>query len=92
MRTRAHLIISGRVQGVFYRSTTAQEARLQGVTGWIRNLPDGRVEAVFEGESEAVEFLTAFCWRGSKGSKVTDIRIEWQSYAGEFTAFDVCEG
>lgn len=60
--------------------------------GWIRNLPDGRVEAVFEGEREAVEFLIAFCWRGSRSSKVTDIRVEWQPYVGEFTAFEVHEG
>ena len=92
MRTRAHLIIFGRVQGVFYRSTTAQEARLWGVTGWIRNLPDGSVEAVFEGEKESVEILIAFCWRGSKGSKVTEVRVEWQPYMGEYTVFEVCEG
>jgi acylphosphatase len=92
LKTRVHLIISGRVQGVFYRSTTSQEARLRGVTGWIRNLPDGRVEAVFEGEKEAIEDLIAFCWHGSRSSKVTDIRVDWQPYVGEFAAFEVCEG
>lgn len=92
MRTRTHLIISGRVQGVFYRSTTAQEARLWSVTGWIRNLHDGSVEAIFEGEKEAVEILIAFCWRGSTGSKVAEVRVEWQPYMGEYTAFEVCEG
>jgi len=61
MKVRAHVFVSGRVQGVFFRHETRREARMRGVKGWVRNLPDGRVEAVFEGEEEAVKELIEFC-------------------------------
>lgn len=65
MKARAHVFISGRVQGVFFRSQTRHEANKYSVNGWVRNLPDDRVEAVFEGEEEDVKRLIEFCKRGT---------------------------
>jgi acylphosphatase len=60
-KVRAHVLVSGKVQGVFFRQKTQRQAQSFGVTGWVRNLPDGRVEAVFEGEEEAVKALVDYC-------------------------------
>lgn len=68
---RAHVRVSGKVQGVFYRDTTKKEADKRGVRGWVRNLKDGRVEAVFEGASESVEAMVAWCRIGSPLSRPT---------------------
>lgn len=69
--TRAHVFVSGKVQGVFYRDTTKKEADKRGVHGWVRNLRDGRVEAVFEGGTKAVEDMVAWCRVGSPLSRPT---------------------
>jgi acylphosphatase len=87
LKARAHVYVSGRVQGVFFRSETQDEARRQDVTGWVRNLPDGRVEAVFEGEKENVEKLSDFCRRGPPGASVTKVDITWEDYTGQFKGF-----
>ena len=89
MKVRAHVHISGRVQGVFFRSETQDEAIKKNVTGWVRNLPDGRVEAVFEGEKENVENLIEFCKRGSPGARVTKVNVNWQDFTGEFKNFGI---
>ena len=89
MKTRVHVFISGRVQGVFFRSETRYEARKHGVTGWVRNLPDDRVEAVFEGEQENVEKLLEFCGRGPPGAKVTSSHVNWETYSGQFRDFEI---
>jgi acylphosphatase len=68
---RAHVFVSGKVQGVFYRDTTKQEADKRGVRGWVRNLKDGRVEAVFEGPADKVEEMVAWCKVGSPLSRPT---------------------
>ena len=75
-RTRAHVFVSGRVQGVYYRANTRDTAREHGIDGWVRNLDDGRVEAVFEGTREAVESMVEFCHEGSERANVTDLEIE----------------
>jgi acylphosphatase len=85
----AHVFVSGRVQGVFFRSETIREAREHGVSGWVRNLPDDRVEAVFEGEVENVKKLLDFCRQGPPGAKVTHIDVAWASYSGEFRDFEI---
>lgn len=69
-RRRVHVHVSGRVQGVFLRQMAAEEAGALGVAGWIRNLPDGRVEAVFEGPPEAVRRMVEWCRRGTPWSRV----------------------
>jgi acylphosphatase len=75
-RRRAHVIISGRVQGVGFRYAAMERARTRGVAGWVRNKPDGTVEAVFEGAPEGVDALVAWCWRGPSGARVDDVRVE----------------
>jgi len=89
LKTRAHVFVSGRVQGVFFRTETQDEARRQGVTGWIRNIPDGRVEAVFEGEKDKVEALIEFCRRGPPGARVTKVDVTWEDYTGQFKSFAI---
>ncbi len=89
MKTRAHIVISGRVQGVFFRTRTSAKAIESGVTGWIRNLRDGKVEAVFEGEKEAVEKMIDFCKTGPPGALVTAIEVRWETSIGEYSDFTV---
>lgn len=79
--------MNGRVQGVFFRSETQYEANRRNVSGWVRNLPDGRVEAVFEGERDDVEMLIEFCRRGPPEAKVKKIEVRWEHYTGEFRGF-----
>ena len=74
--TRRRVVVSGRVQGVFFRDTTRQRAEAAGVAGWVRNTPDGTVEAVFEGEPGAVDELVEFCRRGPSGAEVAEIDVE----------------
>lgn len=88
-KARAHVIISGRVQGVFFRYETQSEARRRGLCGWVRNLRDGRVEALFEGEKEDVERLVEWCRKGPPMAKVKDVEISWEEYTGEFKDFSI---
>ncbi|RRJ33617.1 acylphosphatase [Halocatena pleomorpha] len=76
-RTRAHVFVSGRVQGVYYRATTREAATERGVDGWVKNLDDGRVEAVFEGPSGAVESMVEWCHTGSTRADVNDVTVEY---------------
>ena len=87
MKARAHVFVTGRVQGVFFRSQTKHKADRHDVKGWVRNLPDGRVEAVFEGEKDDVQTLIAFCKRGPSGARVTNLDVTWETYTGEFDRF-----
>jgi acylphosphatase len=70
---RTHVFVSGDVQGVFFRYETRQRARSRGLAGWVRNLHDGRVEAVFEGPEETVEAMVDWCRRGPRGARVTEV-------------------
>ncbi len=88
-KTRAHVYVSGRVQGVYFRQNTKNQAQKYGVNGWVSNLEDGRVEAVFEGEEEAVKAVVEFCRRGPKGAVVTDFAVNWEAFKGEFEDFDI---
>jgi len=89
MEVRAHVFVSGRVQGIFFRSETRFEAKKRGVNGWVRNLPDDRVEAVFEGERENVEKLVEFCRQGPPGARVRGVEAAWEQYTGEFEDFEI---
>jgi acylphosphatase len=82
-RVQAHVWVSGRVQGVFFRAYVEDEAAFRGVAGWIRNTPDGRVEAVFEGTRAAVEAMVQWCHRGSPASRVTGVEVVWEPPQGE---------
>ncbi len=77
-RLRAHVWVSGRVQGVYFRAYAEDEAVFRNVGGWIRNAPDGRVEAVFEGDRPSVEAMIKWCHRGSPASRVTDVEVMWE--------------
>lgn len=74
-RTRAHVFVSGRVQGVHYRATTRDVAHEHDIDGWVRNLKNGRVEAVFEGPPEAVEEVVEWCHEGSPQALVEDVEV-----------------
>ncbi|WP_128225784.1 acylphosphatase [Halobacteriaceae bacterium SHR40] len=82
-RTRAHVFVSGNVQGVFFRATTRDTAREHGVDGWVKNRDDGRVEAVFEGPEDAVEQMVDFCHEGSSAARVDDVEVAYESPEGE---------
>ena len=76
------MIVQGHVQGVFFRETTRRRAGTAGVAGWVRNLPDGRVEAVFEGEREAVDTLVAYVREGPRGARVDWVDVEVEEPEG----------
>jgi acylphosphatase len=92
MKVRVHVFVSGRVQGVFFRSKTKLKASNHNVKGWVRNLSDDRVEAMFEGEKEAVEALIEFCKHGPSGAKVNEVDITWETYTGTFDRFRIKYG
>jgi len=75
-RTRAHVFVTGRVQGVYYRANTRETATRLGVDGWVRNLADGRVEAVFEGAADDVEAMVEWCHDGSPNARVEAVEVE----------------
>jgi acylphosphatase len=77
------VIVSGRVQGVGFRYATRDRARSRGLAGHVRNLPDGTVEAVFEGAPDAVDALVAWCERGPAGARVDDVKVELETPTGE---------
>ncbi|MFC6862602.1 acylphosphatase [Halomicroarcula sp. GCM10025817] len=81
-RTRAHVLVSGRVQGVYFRATTREAAQDQGIDGWVKNLEDGRVEAVFEGDEADVEAMVEFCHEGSNRANVTDVEVTYEDPDG----------
>ena len=76
MTKTIHVIVSGKVQGVFFRANTKQEAIKRSVTGWVRNTSDGKVEAVFQGKAAAVDDLVNWCYQGSPASRVENVSIE----------------
>jgi acylphosphatase len=79
---RARVLVSGRVQGVGFRMATIERARSRGVAGQVRNRADGAVEAVFEGEADAVDALIAWCSRGPTGARVDDVKVDLETPTG----------
>lgn len=86
---RATVTISGRVQGVYFRASTKATADNLGITGWVRNLPDGSVKAVFEGPRDAVESIVSWCHQGPPKARVRHVKVEWGRHLGEFQSFDI---
>jgi acylphosphatase len=84
---RVHLVVSGRVQGVWFRASTRREADRLGLTGWVRNLPDGRVEAVAEGKSELLDDFVRWCGHGPPHARVDGVEETRGAATGEFTTF-----
>ncbi len=89
MKIRAHVIVTGKVQGVFFRQNTKRQAQSRGVVGWVCNLPDGNVEAIFEGEEEPVKELVAYCGHGPSFAKVENVQTAYETYTGEFADFKI---
>jgi len=89
MNKRGHIFISGKVQGVFFRSTIRKKAKELGVNGWVKNLTDGRVEAIFEGEEEKIKKMIEFCHKGPKAANVKDVEVKWEESKNEFNDFKV---
>lgn len=88
-KARVQVLIEGRVQGVFFRASTRDEARAWGLTGWVRNLPDGRVAALFEGDKRVVEHMLAWCRKGPPYAHVDHVEVQWQDYVGDLTDFRI---
>jgi len=88
-KARAHLFIDGRVQGVFYRAFTREVAQSLSLDGWVKNLRDGRVEAVLEGEQKVIQQAIQKCYAGPPGARVSKIDIQWEQYTGKESGFNV---
>ncbi len=86
---RARIRIKGKVQGVFFRASTRETAQRLGIKGWVRNLSDGTVETVAEGEDDALEKFIAWCKKGPENALVTDIDIDMQAATGKFDNFTI---
>ncbi|SDJ56530.1 acylphosphatase [Natronorubrum texcoconense] len=82
-RIRAHVFVTGTVQGVYYRANTRDTAREKGIAGWVKNLEDGRVEAIFEGPEDAVESMIEWCQTGSPAAEVENVEAEYEEPQGE---------
>ena len=87
--SEARVVVSGRVQGVWFRASTRDAARGFGVRGFVRNLPDRRVEAVLQGERAAIEKTIAFMNEGPPGAQVADISVEWRDPSENYEGFHV---
>lgn len=84
-------VVLGRVQGVFFRASAQREARRLGLTGWVRNRPDGSVELLAEGEDESLRDFIGWVQRGPTSARVDRVDTRWRSYTGEFTEFRIVE-
>ncbi len=88
---RIHLIVRGRVQGVYFRAATQREAKRLGITGWVRNRPDGCVEFVAEGDEDSIKELVGWANHGPSAARVDAVDIRWRGYTGEFPEFSIVE-
>ncbi len=89
MGARARILITGLVQGVFFRREMTDLARRLGISGWVRNLPNGKVEALAEGERARLDELIRFCHVGPRGAVVRKVEVEWSDSSGEFRGFRI---
>lgn len=88
-QVRARVVIRGRVQGVNFRARTRDQAQAAGVAGWVRNLDDGRVEAVFEGPQVAVKRVVSWCYGGPSHARVDRVEVHWEPPTGQERGFDI---
>ncbi len=86
-QVRVHLTIEGWVQGVFFRTSTVQEAKRLGVKGWVRNCPDGSVEVVAAGKKRKIDELVHWCHQGPAGAQVRNVQVEWEDYLNNLETF-----
>jgi acylphosphatase len=88
-KIRAHVFVRGKVQGVYFRQNTQIVAKQHGVFGWVRNLDDGCVEAILEGEADKVSMVVEWCHKGPPAARVDDLQVSYEKYTGEFSDFEV---
>jgi acylphosphatase len=88
-KVRVHIWVTGRVQGVYFRYAVEEVAQDRGITGWVRNLPDGMVEGIFEGEEARVRELMAFCRRGPPHARVDQVEVREEIFRDEFRGFEI---
>ncbi len=88
-KSRKHLFIKGRVQGVFFRATMQDVAHANSVTGWVKNNYDGSVETVLEGEIENIEKVARWCRTGPRGAYVSEVNVKTEDYTGSFSTFSI---
>lgn len=88
-KVRAHIFVSGKVQGVFFREKTRKKAGDLGVLGWVKNLRDGRVEAVFEGGKDEVEKMVDWARKGPIWAKVDSLDVIWEDCTGQLASFEI---
>ncbi len=86
---RLHIVIEGRVQGVFFRASTIEKSSKLGLTGWVKNCSDGRVEAVFEGETDKIEQVVEWCKKGPPGAVVRNVETIWEQATGDYDSFTI---
>lgn len=86
---RIHLIVSGLVQGVFFRSTSRHQALHLGLTGWVKNRMDGKVEIVAEGKEDSITNFIRWSYEGPPGARVDKVDLTWEEYTGEFPGFSI---
>lgn len=89
MKKRAHVIISGCVQGVWFRVNTRDKAEQLGLTGWVKNTYNGNVEAIFEGDEEIINEVIAWCHKGPSLANVSNVKVDFIDYTGEFQGFSI---
>ncbi len=86
---QARFLITGKVQGVFYRASCQEVAQKLGLTGWVKNLSNGNVEILIQGEKEKIEKLIEWCKKGPPGAIVNNVKVEWENYSKELDDFFV---
>jgi acylphosphatase len=89
MDKQAHIVVHGKVQGVWYRASTQKVARSLGLRGWVRNLPTGEVEILAQGDEQAVKELIQWCYQGPPAAEVTKVDVEWEEPGRPFGDFEV---
>jgi acylphosphatase len=88
---QVHLFVRGRVQGVFFRASSQREAKRLGLTGWVKNRPDGGVEILAEGEEDGLKELISWANRGPTAARVERVDVRWRSFVGDFSDFRIIE-
>lgn len=88
---QVQMFVRGRVQGVFFRASTQREAKRLGLTGWVRNRPDGSVEILAEGEEDSLKELIAWAQKGPSAARVERVDVRWRGFAGDFSDFRITE-
>jgi acylphosphatase len=86
-----HLVVKGRVQGVYFRASAQREAKRLGLSGWVKNRSDGAVELLAEGEEDALRQLCGWAERGPTAARVEDLQVRWRAYVGDFSDFRIVD-